>query len=142
MSAAAIYADVATCERKARELLNTLTPTTPFEQRFQIEDEAEELREDARSIRTRVENSIEHIRNYYGLNLRVGLEVKYEGRAGRIVGFAGQYVAVHCDGDETFVICHATAEMEYPKGVQVGPGPDERFAHLVQVPAADRSTDK
>ncbi|QBJ94515.1 hypothetical protein D0Z67_29550 (plasmid) [Streptomyces seoulensis] len=142
MSAAAIYADAATYERKARELLNTLNPTMPWEQRFQIEDQAEELREDARSIRTRVENSVEHIRNYYGLNLRVGLEVKHEGRAGRIVGFAGQYVAVHLDGDETYVVCHATAEMEYPEGVQVGPGPDERFAHLVQVPAADRNNEK
>ena len=142
MSAAAIYAEADTCERKARELLNTLSPTLTWEQRYQVEDQAEELREDARSIRTRVKNSIEHIRNYYGLNLRVGLEVKHEGQPGRIVGFAGQYVAVQREGDETYVICHATSQMEYPEGVQVGPGPDERFAHLVQVPAAERTTEK
>ncbi|WP_329142890.1 hypothetical protein OIU91_04390 [Streptomyces sp. NBC_01456] len=143
MSAAAIYADAEVFERKARELLDTMDLAAPWERRLQIEDQVEELREDARSIQTRVENSITHIRNYYGLNLRVGLEVKHEGIPGRIVGFAGQYVAIHRDGDETYVICHATAEMEYPEGVQIGPGPDERFAHLVQVPSgANRDDEK
>ncbi|QLJ06753.1 hypothetical protein HZZ00_37620 (plasmid) [Streptomyces sp. NEAU-sy36] len=137
MSSAAIYADAEVFERKARELLDTMDLASPLERQLEIEDRVEELREDARSIRTRVANSIEHIRNYYGLNLRVGLEVKHDGREGRIVGFAGQYVAVHRDGDEMYVICHATAGMEYPEGVQVGPGPDERFAHLVQAPATE-----
>ncbi|MFF7335472.1 hypothetical protein [Streptomyces sp. NPDC008150] len=142
MSAAAIYADADTHEHHARELLNTLEHNTSWERRYQIEEQAEELRENARNIRTRVDSSIEHIRNYYGLSLRVGLEVKHEGRPGRIVGFAGQYVAVHLDGDDTYSVCHATAAMEYPEGAQVGPGPDERFAHLVQAPGTGRTTEK
>ncbi|RZF02929.1 hypothetical protein [Streptomyces albidoflavus] len=142
MSAAAISAEADTYEQKARELLNALTPTLPWEQRFHVEDQAEDLRERARSIRTRVNNSIEHIRSYYGLNLRVGLEVKHEGRPGTIVGFAGQYVAVQHEGDDTYVVRHATSQMEYPEGTQVGPDPDERFAHLVQVPAAARTDEK
>lgn len=136
MSTAAIYADAEVYERQARELRDkTFDMSASLEERMRADDQAEELTEAARSVRTRVKNSIEHIRNYYGLNLRIDLEVKHEGKPGRIVGFAGQYVAVHQDGDETYIVCHATSEMEYPEGVQVGPGPDERFAHLVEVPA-------
>ncbi|MFI5814860.1 hypothetical protein ACIA7S_28375 [Streptomyces sp. NPDC051643] len=130
---AAILADADALERQARALADDIDMSAPWEDRMRNEDRIEEMREDAASIRARVENSREHIRNYYGLNLDVGLDVKHEGRPGRIVGFAGQYVAVLHDGDEEPSICHATSEMEYPAGTQVGPGPDERFAHLVQV---------
>jgi hypothetical protein len=107
--------------------------SAPWEARLHAEDRAEELREDARSIRARIESSREHIRNYYGLDLRVGLEVKHAGRPGRIVGFSGQYVEVILDGDDHTTTCHATSEMDYPQGTRIGPDPDERFAHLVQV---------
>ncbi|MDX3298683.1 hypothetical protein PV569_34025 [Streptomyces scabiei] len=96
-------------------------------------DRIDELREEAASIRTRVSSSIEHIRNYYGLAVHVGMDVKHNGRPGRIVGFSGQYIEVQLDGDDHPTTCHATSEMEYPPRTRVGPDPDERFAHLVEV---------
>jgi hypothetical protein len=130
---AAILADAEAFERQARTLSDDMYLCATFEERMRAEDRIEELREDARSIRARVESSREHIRNYYGLNLAVGLVVKHGGRRGTIVGFAGQYVEVQLDGDEDTTTCHATSEMEYPAGTRIGPAPDERFAHLVQV---------
>ncbi|MFD0032546.1 hypothetical protein ACFVJK_30615 [Streptomyces sp. NPDC127172] len=81
----------------------------------------------------RIANSVKHIRNYYGLALHGGMRVIHAGRPGTIVGFAGQYVEVQHDGDDHTTTCHAVSEMEYPQGTRIGPGPDERFAHLVQV---------
>jgi hypothetical protein len=130
---AAILADAEAMERQAREMLAVLHHCTTWDERMRAEDRVEELREDAASIKTRIESSREHIRNYYGLDLRVGLEVKHESRPGRIVGFTGQYVEVQLDGDDHTTTCHATSEMEYPQGTRIGPGPDERFAHLVEV---------
>ncbi|MDX3672698.1 hypothetical protein [Streptomyces europaeiscabiei] len=78
-------------------------------------------------------NSIEHIRNYYGLAVHGGMRVKHSGRPGVIVGYSGQYIEVLIDGADRPTTCHATSEMEYPPGTRVGPDPDERFAHLVQV---------
>ena len=64
------------------------------------------------------------------------MPVKFEGRPGRIVGFQGQYVTVLLDGDDEPSTLHTGEDgLEYPAGTRVGPGPDERFAHLVQVPA-------
>jgi hypothetical protein len=114
-------------------MLAVLHHCTTWGERMRAEDRIEELREDAASIKARIESSREHIRNYYGLDLRVGLEVRHENRPGRIVGFAGQYVEVQLDGDDHTTTCHATSEMEYPQGTRIGPGPDERFAHLVEV---------
>jgi hypothetical protein len=130
---AAIFADADAFERQARKLSNDMDLCPTFEDRMRAEDRIEELREDARSIRTRIESSREHIRNYYGLDLKVGLDVTHEGRPGKIVGFAGQYVEVQHDGDDHTTTCHATSSMEYPPGTRIGPDPDERFAHLVQV---------
>lgn len=130
---AAILAEAEAMERQARELLAVLHLCTTWEKRMRAEDRIEELREDAASIKARIDSSREHIRNYYGLDLRVGLEVKHEGRPGRIVGFTGQYVEVQLAGDDHTTTCHATSEMEYPQGTRIGPGPDERFAHLVEV---------
>jgi hypothetical protein len=130
---AAILADADAFERQARKLSDDACLAATWEARLHAEDRAEELREDARSIRARIESSREHIRNYYGLDLRVGLEVKHAGRPGRIVGFSGQYVEVILDGDDHTTTCHATSEMDYPQGTRIGPDPDERFAHLVQV---------
>lgn len=79
------------------------------------------------------QHSIEHIRNYYGLAVHGGMRVKCEGRPGTIVGYQGQYIKVLLDGEERPDTRHATWEMEYPPEAHVGPGPDERFAHLVQV---------
>ncbi|MFE5037150.1 hypothetical protein [Streptomyces sp. NPDC056683] len=132
---AAILTDADEFERQARKLTDDAWLAGNWEARFHAEDRAEELREDARNIRARVKSSIEHIRNYYGLALRVGLDVKHEGRPGVIVGFSGQYVEVQIEGDDHTTTCHATAEMEYPPGTRVGPDPDERFAHLVQTTA-------
>jgi len=81
----------------------------------------------------RIANSVEHIRNYYGLAVYGGMRVKHEGKPGTIVGYRGQYIEVLIDGDDRPITCHATAEMEYPEGTRVGPDPDERFAHLVEV---------
>jgi hypothetical protein len=81
----------------------------------------------------RLASSIEHIRNYYGLALYGGMRLVHGGRPGTIVGFHGQYVQVLHDGDDRPETCHATSGMEYPEGARVGPGPDERFAHLVEV---------
>ncbi|MFD9248428.1 hypothetical protein [Streptomyces bottropensis] len=126
-------------ESEAKELYSSLYGAPPVgvrdEHRWRSDtlDRIEELREHARSIRDRIESSREHIRNYYGLDLRVDLEVKHAGRPGHIVGFAGQYVVVQLDGDDHPVTCHATSDMEYPERTQIGPGPDERFAHLVRV---------
>jgi len=77
--------------------------------------------------------SIEHIRNYYGLALHGGMRVEQADRAGTIVGYRGQYVEVLFDGEDRPLPCHPTENMTYPPGAQVGPGPDERFAHLVEV---------
>ncbi|NUR01384.1 MAG: hypothetical protein HOY79_34115 [Streptomyces sp.] len=82
----------------------------------------------------RIASSVEHIRNYYGLAVYGGMRVKHEGRPGTIVGYRGQYIEVLIGGEDRPITCHATAEMEYPEEARVGPGPDERFAHLVQVP--------
>jgi hypothetical protein len=133
VSAAAIPADADAYERQARQLTLDLYRCATFEERMRPEDRIEELHENARNIRTRIENSREHIRNYYGLDLRVGLDVKHAGRPATIVGFAGQYVEVQHDGDDHTTTCHAVSEMDYPPGTRIGPGPDERFAHLVQV---------
>jgi hypothetical protein len=129
---AAILADADAFERQARTLSDDLYLCPTFEDRMRAEDRIEELREGARSIRARIENSREHIRNYYGLDLGIGLVIKHGGRPGTIVGFAGQYVEVQHDGDDHTTTCHATSEMEYPPGTRIGPGPDERFAHLVE----------
>lgn len=133
---AAILTEAEAMERQAREMLDVIHHCTTWEERLRAEDRIEELREDAASIKTRIESSREHIRNYYGLDLRVDLEVKHAGRPGRIAGFSGQYVEVRLDGDDHTTTCHATSEMEYPQGTHVGPGPDERFAHLVEVEPA------
>lgn len=130
---AAILADAEAMERSARALADNTDLSATWEDRRDAERRVEDLREDAASIRQRIESSREHIRNYYGLDLRVGLEVKHEGRPGKITGFSGQYVEVQLDGDDHSTTCHATSEMEYPEGTQIGPGPDERFAHLVEV---------
>ncbi|MFG3287247.1 hypothetical protein ACGF3G_00285 [Streptomyces sp. NPDC048179] len=132
---AATLADADEFERQARKLADDAWLAGTWEDRMHAEDRAEELREDARNIRARIKSSIEHIRDYYGLDLWVGLTVKHEGRPGVIVGFAGQYVTVQLEGDDHPATCHATASMEYPPGTRVGPNPDERFAHLVQTAA-------
>lgn len=95
-------------------------------------DRIEDLREAARCIRTQIKSSREHIRTYYGLAVDVGLRVTYGGEGATVVGFAGQYLAVLRDGAAEPVVVHATASVEYPPGVSVGPGPDERYAHLVE----------
>ncbi|MEW2402113.1 hypothetical protein [Streptomyces sp. NPDC046862] len=133
---AAILSEAEAMELQAREMLAVLHHCTTWDERMRAEDRIEELREGAASIKTRIESSREHIRNYYGLDLRVGLGIKHEGRPGVIVGFAGQYVEVRLDGDDHTTTCHATSEMEYPQGTHIGPGPDERFAHLVEVNTA------
>ncbi|MGR3875820.1 hypothetical protein ACUXZZ_45625 (plasmid) [Streptomyces graminifolii] len=126
-------------ETQARELTTTLsygTPpivvTDPNGWRWDMLDHVEELRESATNIRQRIENSRDHIRDYYGLRLHIGLGITYDGRPGAIAGFAGQYVVIQLDGDNDTMTCH-TGSLEYPPGVRVGPGPDERFAHLVEV---------
>lgn len=129
---AAILADAERMDAEARALLQQQITAPSWAERSIIETRIEELREEAASIRARIQSSREHIRNYYGLDLDVDLEVKHAGRPGRIVGFAGQYVMVQLDGDDHPTTCHATSAMEYPEGACVGPGPDERFAHLVQ----------
>lgn len=137
---AAILLEAEAMEREARQMLTDLHLHATWEERMRAEDRVEELRERAASIRVRIKSSTEHIRNYYGLDLRVGLEVKHAGRPGRIVGFTGQYVEVQHEGDDHTTTCHATSEMEYPPGTRVGPDPDERFAHLVEVPPDRTST--
>lgn len=106
--------------------------TDPHGWRWDMLDHVEELRETATCIRQQIESSRDHIRNYYGLQLHIGLGITYDGRSGAIVGFAGQYVVIQLDGDDDTMTCH-TGDLEYPPGVRVGPGPDERFAHLVEV---------
>ncbi|MBP5926677.1 hypothetical protein F3K32_42480 [Streptomyces sp. LBUM 1483] len=139
---AAILADAEAKEAEASKLYASLygrppaTVTDEHRWRNDTLDRIEELREEAASIRTRVESSREHIRRYYGLEVHVGLEVKNNGRPGRVVGFSGQYIEVQLDGDDYPTTCHATSEMEYPQGTRIGPDPDERFAHLVEVRSA------
>jgi hypothetical protein len=84
----------------------------------------------------RIANSVGHIRSYYGLAVHGGMRVKHDGRPGTIVGYSGQYIEVLVDGEDRPTTCHATSRMEYPPGTRVGPDPDKRFAHLVEVPAA------
>jgi hypothetical protein len=103
-----------------------------------VYDDAADLDPDERAemdryARLAEDNSIRHLVSYYGLLTYVGMPVKYNGQPGELVGYAGQYVKVLLEGDEEPVTCHPTSSMEYPAGTQVGPGPDERFAHLVQV---------
>lgn len=130
---AAILAEAEAMELQARDMLAVLHHCTTWDERIRAEDRIEELRKGAASIKTRIESSREHIRNYYGLDLKVGLDIKHDGCPGVIVGFAGQYVEVRLDGDKHTTTCHATSEMEYPQGTRIGPDPDERFAHLVEV---------
>ncbi|MFI9052426.1 hypothetical protein [Streptomyces sp. NPDC053427] len=136
---AAILADAERMESEAQALYASLYGAPPegthdaHRWRCDTLDRIDELREAARSIKARIESSREHIRNYYGLDLRIDLKVKHEGHSGRIVGFAGQYVEVAFDGDDHSTTCHATSGMEYPPQTRIGPDPDERFAHLVKV---------
>lgn len=138
---AAIHAEAEAKEAEASQLYSSLYDAPPegtrdvHRWRSDTLDRIEDLREHAANIKTRIESSREHIRRYYGLELSIGLEVKHEGRPGRIAGFAGQYVEVQLEGDDYTTTCHATSEMEYPQGTRIGPDPDERFAHLVQVQA-------
>lgn len=139
MSSVAILADAERMESEAKALYSSLYGAPPrgtkdvHRWRTDTMDRIDELREDAGYIRGGIESSREHIRKYYGLDLSVDLEVKHAGRAGHIAGFAGQYVVVLLKGDDHTTTCHATSSMEYPPGTQIGPGPDERFAHLVEV---------
>ncbi|MEW2301961.1 hypothetical protein AB0958_18640 [Streptomyces sp. NPDC006655] len=139
MPTIATPADADAKEAEARELTHALTygtppvvVTDPYGWRWDLLDYVEELRETATCIRQQIENSREHIYNYYGLRVHVGLGITYDGRTGSIVGFAGQYVVIQLDGDDDTMICH-TGSLEYPPGVRVGPDPDERYAHLVEV---------
>ncbi|MEU2426883.1 hypothetical protein ABZ619_38725 [Streptomyces sp. NPDC007851] len=126
-------------EAEARELTTAVSfgappivVTDPHGWRWDLLDRIEELREDATCTRQQMENSRDHIRNYYGLDLKAGLHITYDGRPGAIAGFCGQYVVIQLDGDKDTLVVH-TGSLEYPPGVRVGPGPDERFAHLVEV---------
>ncbi|WP_333745458.1 hypothetical protein [Streptomyces sp. IBSBF 2950] len=136
---AAILAEAEAKEAEASKLYASLygrppaTVTDEHRWRNDTLDQIEELREEAANIRARIESSREHIRRYYGLEVNVGLDVKHDGRPGRVAGFSGQYIEVQLDGDDHTTTCHATSAMEYPKGTRIGPDPDERFAHLVQV---------
>lgn len=95
-----------------------------------------------------LKNSVEHIRSYYGLKVHGGMRVYHGGRPGVIVGFTSQYIEVLLDSEERPITCHATSDMTYPLEAHVGPGPDERFAHLVKVGSgavptrADRTTEQ
>lgn len=84
---AAILAEAEAMESRARALANDLYMHASWEDRMRAEDRIEELREDAANIRARIASSREHIRNYYGLDLRIELDVTHGGRPGRIVGF-------------------------------------------------------
>ncbi|MGW5216022.1 hypothetical protein ACWEQO_33675 [Streptomyces sp. NPDC004051] len=135
---AVILAETERMEGEARMLYASLYDGPPVgtrdehQWRYDTLDRIEELREHAASIKARIKSSFEHIRNYYGLDLRVGLAVKHADRPGRIVSLSGQYVEVLLESDEESMPCHATSEMGYPPGARVGPGPDERFTHLVE----------
>jgi hypothetical protein len=137
MSAAAIHAEAEAMEAEARTLYDSLYGAppagTPDVHRWRCNtlDRIDDLREHAANIKARIESSRQHIRGYYGLELFVGMDVKHEGRAGTVAGFAGQYVEVQFPGDDYTTTCHAMSEMEYPPGTRIGPDPDERFAHLV-----------
>ncbi|MFJ9567450.1 hypothetical protein ACIRQQ_46410 [Streptomyces fuscichromogenes] len=80
-------------------------------------------------------NSMRHLVSYYRLLTYIGMPVKYGGRPGELVGHSGQYVKVLLEGGDEPVTCHPTSSTAYPHGTQVGPDPDERFAHLVRVTA-------
>lgn len=135
----AIFTDAEAYEAQARDLTAALThaaaPVVIIDEtawRLHTMLRIEDLLEYAEGIRMQIRSSIEHIRNYYGLDLSVGLDVEHDGRPGKIVGFSGQYVVVRIKGEDHTTTCHATAEMKYPQHVHIGPGPDERFAHLVE----------
>lgn len=99
--------------------------------RYDTLDRIEELRGHAVSLKVRIKSSRKRIRNYYGLDLRVGLAVERADRPGRIVSSSGQYVEVLLEDDEESTPCHATSKMGCPPDAGVGPGPDERLPHLV-----------
>lgn len=57
-----------------------------------------------------------YINQYYGLNVRAGSLVKFDGKSGEVVGTSGPHLKVymhegHCKG--RVVICHPTWEMRY-----------------------------
>jgi hypothetical protein len=83
--------------------------------------------------RRRQADDLEHIRSYYRLEERLGIQVapggrvRHDGREGTIVDTAGQYLMVRRDGEDYAVKCHVTASMAYetPSGwVEATPIPD------------------
>lgn len=50
----------------------------------------------------------EYVRNYYGVDYRVGDRLLVDGRPGRLVSFPDQYLGVRFDGDTHTSRCHPT----------------------------------
>lgn len=67
----------------------------------------------------RQHEQLEHIRSYYalkerhGIDVGLGMRVRHDGRPGTIIDTSGQYLVVRLDDGPLPVRCHATAHMEY-----------------------------
>ena len=56
--------------------------------------------------------SAEYVRDYYGVDLKVGDRVTVDGLPGVIVSFPGQYLGVRFDGMTQTSLCHPTWRVE------------------------------
>ena len=66
---------------------------------------------------SRFEQSREHIRNYYGIEVKRGMPIVFDGRPGRITGLDGQYLIVRLEHDAFGVGAqrvHPTWRVAYP----------------------------
>lgn len=66
---------------------------------------------------TRYAMARDHIESYYGIPVRRGMPVIYDGQPGRVTGLKGQHLLVRLDGQDPAtppLRCHATWRMAYP----------------------------
>lgn len=66
---------------------------------------------------TRYAMAREHIASYYGIAVRRGMPVIFDGQPGRVTGLDGQYLLVRLDDQDPATAplrCHATWRMAYP----------------------------
>jgi len=56
-----------------------------------------------------------YINNYYGLNIRRGTNITYNGRGGKVTGTSNAHVMIKLDGDKNAKPYHPRTDgLEYP----------------------------
>jgi hypothetical protein len=81
-------------------------------------------------------DELAYVRDRYGVPAEIGREVRFEGRAARIVGGRGGYVDLLTPAGELIAPCHPTWEMDYLDGIDWGERYDERVERSLAAYAA------